>query len=195
MILTPDGKSEWNLTSNYFKLDNGQAVRLDPGKVAIYSGSEKVSQFDNNGMGIWREGKEIGFIGTNSWLGKPSVKGLVFDLEYAGGDYMTWAYRTSSTASSYTTMLTVDPKGETGYGRKGIFADLDIYVHGSKGIFTNKIGTRDRTKEMTIESWTVNGSQGIGLINESAGIIITNNEVFIKTNGNLYSFYDWVVKQ
>lgn len=194
-ITSLDGKSEWNLTSNYFKLDNGQAVRLDPGKVAIYNGSDKISQFDGRGIGIWRDSQEIGFIGTNTWLGKPAVKGLVFDLEYAGGDYMTWAYRTSSSASAYTTMLTVDPKGKTGYGRKGIYADLDFYVHGSKGIFTNIIGPRDRTKEMKIESWTISGSEGIGLINGNAGIIITNNEVFIKTNGGIYSFYEWVVKQ
>ncbi|MBL1224784.1 phage tail spike protein [Enterococcus sp. BWR-S5] len=192
-ITSLDGKSEWNLTSNYFKLDNGQAIRLDPGKVAIYNGTNKIAQFDSRGNGFWRDSKEIGYIGTSSWSGKPSVRGLAFNLENEGGDYMTWSYRTSSTSDVYTTMLTVDPKGQTGYNRAGIFADLDLYVSGSKGVFTNLLGTRDRSKEMKIMEYTISGNPGIGLIYGNAGVIITSSDVFIKTSSGIYSFQQWVV--
>lgn len=187
-----DNKSYIDLNNNDFRLDNGSAVRINPYSVSLYESNKLVSQFDSNGIGIYRSGNPVGFIGTNTWYGKPSVRGLVFDLEYQEGDYMTMAYRTSPSASSYTTMLTVDPKGQ-GYGRAGVYADLDFYVHGDKGVYTNKLGTRDRDRQLTIESWTISGQECIGIMNGSNGILISSNEVFIRTHGGIYSFYDWVV--
>lgn len=193
-IESANGKSYLDLNSNDFRLDNGNSVRISPYNISLYESDKLVSQFDSSGIGIYRAGNPVGFIGTNTWSGKPSVRGLVFDLEYQEGDYMTMAYRTSPSASVYTTMLTVDPKGQ-GYTRPGVYADLDFYVHGDKGVYANKLGTRDRNIELTIESWTVSGQSCIGLMKGTNGILIGTSDVFIRTHGGIYSFFEWVVNK
>ncbi|HFE2328064.1 phage tail spike protein [Enterococcus faecium] len=189
-----DGKSYIDLNNNDFRLDNGNAVRIDPSSISLYENNVKVSQFDSRGIGIWRGGKAIGYIGTNSKQGAPDIRGLVFDLEYGEGDYMTMAYRENSSATTYTAMLTVDPKGQF-YGRKGIYADLDLLINGNQALFVDKVGTSNGSRMMTIESYTVDGSNCIGLIMGGAGVIFGNGNLYVKTFSGLYRWDDWVVNK
>ena len=48
-----------------------------------------------------KDGVDIGYIGTNSRVEDPTVRGLVFDLEDEG-DYMAWAAKRSETSDTYT---------------------------------------------------------------------------------------------
>lgn len=188
-----NGKSYIDLNTNDFRLDNGDSVRLSPNEIGLYNGSEKVSQLDRNGIGIFRNSKPIGFIGTNSKKGNSNVKGLVFDLEYGEGDYMTMAYRENSSSDSYTAMFTVDPKGQF-FSKKGIYASLDLYA--LEGTYTNSLGTSNKSQKIDLLNFSISGhGSGLGMMNGNAGIVITNNDVYIRTSGGLYSWNEWVVNR
>lgn len=180
-ITSLDGKSIFDLTNNYFKLDNNQAIRIDPGKISIFDSSYKVAQFDANGLGFWRQEKAVGFVGVNTWKGFPFIKGIVFDLEYDNGDYMTWAYRQNSTAQEYTTLFTLDPKGRTGYQKKGIFADLELFAN--KGVYTNQLGSYGQSFTFNLGWTNFGGSNQPSISRGNVGIGMSLNELILFSGG------------
>lgn len=180
-ITSLDKKSIFDLTNNYFKLDNGQSIRIDPGKLSIFDNSYKVAQFDSNGISFWRQEKAIGFVGVNTWKGFPFIKGIVFDLEYENGDYMTWAYRQNSTDKEYTTLFTLDPKGRTGYQKKGIFADLEFFAN--KGIYTNQIGSYGKSFTFNLGWTSFGGSNQPSISRGNVGIGMSLNELILFSGG------------
>ena len=112
--------------------NNSSVVQINTSGISIYNGevesSNRLIQFNGNGMEIWRSGTKIGKIGTNSWEGYSSYKGLVFDLDYAG-KYMTWARATSSDAATYTVVLTYARAGAV-YSNEGLYFGCNVYVQG-----------------------------------------------------------------
>ena len=116
----------WNNNSNYIQLESGQ--------LAIYNGSISTSQkravFDENGNHFYRDGYYVGKIGTNQLSSDTAKKGLTFDLEYQGA-YMSWAARTSSSASTYTTKWTYVQTGKSwsNYTANTLHAGCDIDMH------------------------------------------------------------------
>lgn len=188
-----DGKSYLDLNQNDFKLDNGGAVRIMPNSIGLYDGTAKTTEFNKRGLGFWNGSQKIGYIGTNGWVDKPTVKGLVFDLETTG-DYMSWNYREKPSDTSYLAMLTLDARGRTGYGKPGIFATGNVYVHRDHSLWTNRIGPNgDSMKYFEIVQYSVDGIPGLGFLHNNYGIIVAGGDVFIKTTGGIYSFNDWVV--
>lgn len=69
------------------------------------SGDSSVSMSGGQ-MRVYFQGKQLGYIGGNSYTQDPSKKGLNFDLDYSG-DYMTWA---------------AQPKAHTDYDMKWTYA-------------------------------------------------------------------------
>ena len=116
----------WNNNSNY--------IQLEAGQLAIYNGSVSTSQkravFDENGNHFYRDGYYVGKIGTNQLSSDTAKKGLTFDLEYQGA-YMSWAARTSSSASTYTTKWTYVQTGKSwsNYTANTLHAGCDIDMH------------------------------------------------------------------
>lgn len=116
----------WNNNSNY--------IQLEAGQLAIYNGSVSTSQkravFDENGNHFYRDGYYVGKIGTNQLSSDTAKKGLTFDLEYQGA-YMSWAARTSSSASTYTTKWTYVQTGKSwsNYKANTLHAGCDIDMH------------------------------------------------------------------
>lgn len=80
------------------------SIRITGTTIGYYSGSTLVTEINSQGMTIRRGGTTVGTIGANNISGHTDWRGLVFDLEY-GTEYMTWAHKDSSGASSYTTKL------------------------------------------------------------------------------------------
>ncbi|MGG5372867.1 hypothetical protein IGI67_004540 [Enterococcus sp. AZ196] len=191
-IESANGNSYIDLNSNDFKLDNGSAVRITPRAVSIYSGDSLVSEFNQSGIGIWRDDRPVGFIGTNTKKYFPQVKGLVFDLEYEEGDYISMTYRESENATTYTPMLTADPKGQL-YTRRGVHSELNFYA--KKGVYTDYLGILSGSQYMQVTQYKVNGVAGIALLHDSSGIVFVNGDTYIKTSGGLYSWEDWVVNR
>lgn len=113
---------------------NGQSrvIQINTSGIGIYedgiSEQNRMIRFNGNGMEIWRSGVNIGKIGTNTWAGYSDYRGLVFDLEY-NGKYMTWARKTSSDASTYTTVLTYARVGAV-FSSEGIYAGCNLYISG-----------------------------------------------------------------
>lgn len=116
----------WNNNSNY--------IQLEAGQLAIYNGSLDANQrravFDENGNHFYRDGYYVGKIGTNQLSSDTAKKGLTFDLEYQGA-YMSWAARTSSSASTYTTKWTYVQTGKSwsNYTANTLHAGCDIDMH------------------------------------------------------------------
>lgn len=80
------------------------SIRITGTTIGYYSGSNLVTEINSQGMTIRRDGTTVGRLGANNISGHTDWRGLVFDLEY-GTEYMTWAHKDSSSASSYTTKL------------------------------------------------------------------------------------------
>ena len=116
----------WNNNSNY--------IQLEAGQLAIYNGSLDANQrravFDENGNHFYRDGYYVGKIGTNQLSSDTAKKGLTFDLEYQGA-YMSWAARTSSSDSTYTTKWTYVQNGKAweNYAENTLHAGCDIDMH------------------------------------------------------------------
>lgn len=117
-------KIAWNKISNYVQFENGG--------LSIYNGAVTTSQkravFDESGNHFWRDGYYLGKIGTNQYSGDSSIKGIVFDLEAAGG-YMTWAIKKYSTSSTYSMMWTYANKTVGSYSSGKLHAGCDIDMH------------------------------------------------------------------
>lgn len=178
----------------------GSTMRLTSTSLGFYSASTLTTQLTSRGVNFYQgDSTSIGTIGTNSWKDRPTVRGLNFDMDYQG-DYMTWAWKQSAGASVYTTLLTVDPKGRTSYGRVGMFVDTDMFVHGSHSLNVATLGTArayTENKQVKITPYTVSGVGGIAFTNPSgnSGVVFSDNgELFLLSRGGVYSFHEWVVK-
>ena len=151
--------------------NSSKYVQITAGEIAIYdnevSDSKKRSSFDQQGSHFWRDGYEIGWIGTNYYSGNSSLKGLTFDLEYQGA-YMTWANKESASASSYTMKWTYANKTIGDYSAGKLHAGCDIDMHGWKilnpsfedgGITQtiNYVQVLRMNSDGTVASWGENG--------------------------------------
>lgn len=111
-------QTAWNGITDYIQLKNGE--------MQVYNTSDQlVSKFNYNGEHFYRDGVYVGKIGTNEWTDNSAHKGLVFDLE-STGKYMAWAYKKSSTATSYTTMLCFSQASSI-YTELGLHLGCDLY--------------------------------------------------------------------
>ena len=113
--------------------NSSKYVQITAGEIGIYdygvTNSKKRAVFDENGNHFWRDGYEIGKIGTNNYIGNSSLRGLVFDLEYQGA-YMTWAVEETSSASAYTMMWAYTNRTVGNYSAGKLHAGCDIDMHG-----------------------------------------------------------------
>lgn len=94
-------KIAWNNISKYIQFEGGELRIYDSTNTTT---NKVVSKFNYNGSHFYRDGTYIGKIGTNSFSDHSDYRGLTFDIEYSTG-YMSWARKTSSSASTYTVMF------------------------------------------------------------------------------------------
>lgn len=109
--------------------NSSKYVQISAGAISIYNGTVDsdglMSKFNSSGEHFYRDGYYVGKIGTNQWSDNTSHKGLVFDLEYQG-KYMCWAQAASSSASTYTTVLTYS-RANSIYTEAGLHAGCNLY--------------------------------------------------------------------
>jgi hypothetical protein len=111
----------WNNCSQYIQFEGSQ--------LNIYDYSDyKLMSLNSTGCWYYRDGTTIGKIGTNSWSGTPSYRGLVFDLEY-NASYMCWAAKDSTNASSYVVKLIYHHK--TSKEKQGLHFGCNTYANGN----------------------------------------------------------------
>lgn len=88
---------------NYWNLATGELVA---GNATVQNNASGDSiRMRNAQMQLFRDGTEVGFIGTNNITGDENYQGLVFDLEDTG-DYMSWAYKESPEDTAFTMIMT-----------------------------------------------------------------------------------------
>ncbi len=110
-----DVRIAWNNISKYIQFENAQLniynasnvklMSLNSGGQDIYDTSgTKLMSLNSYGQYFYYKGEEVGSIGTTSYVGDNTLKGLAFHLEYDSG-YMTWAYKKSDDADEYSMIL------------------------------------------------------------------------------------------
>lgn len=139
-----------------------------------------------------RGGTDIGNIGTNNRIGYPSVRGLVFDLEYTG-DYMTWAYKQTDSSTTYATVFTFSRAGKM-KDYLGLWADVDIfmgynnlYLDDAKNrrIFSYSNGLAFRSNDKIIFEI---GSAGTNIMEIDSGGIYTGKILEIGGGGGITAY-------
>ncbi len=79
---------------------------LNTATLNVYDNNNKLNmKLHQTGQSFYDAGRLLGTIGKNEWKNRPDVHGLIFQLNYNGGDYMTWA-RQEQSGGDYITYLT-----------------------------------------------------------------------------------------
>jgi phage minor structural protein len=88
----------WNNISKFIQFENGGMSFYEGGNI---SQNKLTARVTDQGYQFWRDGYELGSMGTNKYKYDDAKKGIQFDLEYDGW-FMGWAYRVGKNDSYYT---------------------------------------------------------------------------------------------
>lgn len=88
----------WNNISKFIQFENGGMSFYEGGNI---SQNKLTARITDRGYQFWRDGYELGAMGTNRYKLDVNKKGIQFDLEYDGW-FMGWAYRESKNDDFYT---------------------------------------------------------------------------------------------
>ena len=157
------------------------SIRITGTTIGYYSGSTLVTEINSQGMTIRRGGTTVGTIGANNISGHSDWRGLVFDLEY-GTEYMAWAHRDSSSASSYTTKLIWYSRTLETYKEKGFHFDDDVWLNGSIKL------AGGHTISMNGITFSSSLYTRIGNSGGSAGIAFNGSNLFLGDDGSWVDF-------
>lgn len=163
------GKNYWNLSSGYLRTTSGYIGGLTIENSYV---GNSVFRLTNSGIHFYYSNFELGKIGTNSYTGDSSKRGLVFDLENEGS-YMTWAVAESASASTYTMKLSYINQAFGGFSTDTIALGCDLdgrnytahnfYIDpdsgGASGGITNTLSGMLPTSinsDGTVARWTTN---------------------------------------
>lgn len=163
------GKNYWNLSSGYLRTTSGYIGGLTIENSYV---GNSVFRLTNSGIHFYYSNYELGKIGTNSYAGDSSKRGLVFDLENEGS-YMTWAVAESASASTYTMKLSYINQAFGGFSTDTIALGCDLdgrnytahnfYIDpdsgGASGGITNTLSGMLPTSinsDGTVAHWTTN---------------------------------------
>lgn len=163
------GKNYWNLSSGYLRTTSGYIGGLTIENSYV---GNSVFRLTNSGIHFYYSNYELGKIGTNSYTGDSSKRGLVFDLENEGS-YMTWAAAESASASTYTMKLSYINQAFGGFSTDTIALGCDLdgrnytahnfYIDpdsgGASGGITNTLSGMLPTSinsDGTVAHWTTN---------------------------------------
>lgn len=116
------GKNYWNLSSGYLRTTSGYIGGLTIENSYV---GNSVFRLTNSGIHFYYSNYELGKIGTNSYTGDSSKRGLVFDLENEGS-FMTWAVAESASASTYTMKLSYINQAFGGFSTDTIALGCDL---------------------------------------------------------------------
>lgn len=88
----------WNNISKFIQFENGGMSFYEN---AIVNQNKLTARVTDQGYQFWRDGYELGSMGTNKYKYDDAKKGIQFDLEYDGW-FMGWAYRVGKNDNYYT---------------------------------------------------------------------------------------------
>jgi phage minor structural protein len=157
------------VSTNFLEaLTGSSAIRITGTTISYYSGSALTSQINSNGFELTRDSVKIGRIGTNSFQQNSAWRGLVFDLEYSG-NYMSWSWKESSSASVYTTKFTYYRSKLQDGMEKGFHFDDVVFFKGGlsaasgSSVVTNNISYWTFSSTAYLNRTTTNSKAGLAL--------------------------------
>ncbi len=160
-------------------------VEITGAGLSTYSGGSRTSLLDGRGQTFYRNNRSIGHIGTSSWVGDSSYRGLRFGLEY-DADYMTWSFRETANASAFTTMLAWHRSG-TKDDKGFIFYD-NVRIDSRHTLRNSYFRTASNTSRIvSLNNETFSGYDGVAFRRDSnrdgdgAGIFMTGARVILTT--------------
>ncbi len=162
-------------------LTASSSIRITGTTIGYYSGNTLVTEINSQGMTIRRGGTTVGTIGANNLSGHTDWRGLVFDLEY-GTEYMSWAHKDSSSASTYTQKFSWFARTLQSGSEKGFHFDDDIYLPS-----TLRVGTQH---QISVGGITFSSSlyTKIGSSSGSAGIAFNGSNLMLGDDGQWVDF-------
>lgn len=112
--------------------NNSTNLKLHSDLIEFYKDNKKTAELNENGMEFWYGLRHIGGMGETGKEGNPDVRGVSLNLTEKG-DYVAFSYRKNATDTSYTSLLTLDPKGRM-TGWTGIKMDMPVKVVDNEGV-------------------------------------------------------------
>ncbi|MEX3505475.1 phage tail spike protein [Corynebacterium sp. LK2510] len=158
-----------------------QSIRISPYQIAWYNGARLEGTITSWGMRFWYGTRFLGSMGHSHKENDAAVRGIANQLEYTG-DYISWSYKQTSTADTFTTMLTLDPKGKF-YGQAGIHLGDDLRTNGYKFYTTG-------SRYVTLQDATLTGKgtyAGWVSANGLAKVVFHTYDLMVVTNGTYYN--------
>ena len=110
----------WNNNSRYIQFENSELNIYD-------TGNRKLMSLTYSGCWYYYKGNKLGMIGTNSWKGDDTFRGLLFQLNY-GGDYMGWGHQETS-GGNYQMYLVYYANNRK--SKKGLHFNCSTYSEGN----------------------------------------------------------------
>lgn len=112
--------------------DLGDTIKINPIELGFYNDGKQVLGLTKNGLHVLDDGVDVGWIHGNSWLNKPDLHGLTFDLNQSG-DYMAWGVFDQSTSSYLVKLAWYNDKAAQELNTPpGFYFDDDVYVQRRK---------------------------------------------------------------
>ncbi|SKA11616.1 phage minor structural protein, N-terminal region [Pilibacter termitis] len=155
------------------------SIRITGTTIGYYSGDTLVTEINSQGMTIRRDGTTVGRIGANNISGHSDWRGLVFDLDY-GTEYMSWAHKETSSASTYTQQLTWYASSLSTTQPRGFSFDDNVYLNKEFGIVTTAGTNRAKLARIGFDSVY---HMAITSIQGGAGIAFASSNLMVCDDG------------
>lgn len=161
-------------------------VNITGSGLETYSSGERTSLLNGSGHVFYRDGYIMGKIGTTYYSGRPTYRGLAFQLENQA-DFMAWSHRESPNDSVFTHQL-VWHKTST-VTRKGFNFYDDVTINSSYNLSLRKITTIGYTSgelDIQLQNFTWNGNLGVAIRRGSsgAGLFLHENHAALRNASN-----------
>ncbi|MBO0419110.1 phage tail protein [Vagococcus fluvialis] len=157
-----------------------KVAKIHPDNLEFQNKGVRTARLTTQGYEIWAGSRRLGHVGMSELASSQYVKGLGINLD-SGGDYITFGYKENSSSTTYTPIISVDPKGVyTLSKRPGVHIDSDVYF---KGFISGNTFVQQRMK---FGSLRVNGQDLPALRSESgnSGIGFGSNTLYLISNGS-----------
>ncbi|WP_368920710.1 phage tail spike protein [Corynebacterium striatum] len=157
------------------------SIRISPTQIAWYNGSTLEGSITSSGMNFYYGTRFIGRTGQQYKTGNTNVRGISNSLD-TQGDYITWSYKKIQSDDSYTTMLTLDPRGKF-YGHAGIHLGAELRTHGHS-FYTGE------NRSVVLQDCTLTGKgtfAGWAGSSNLSKVVFHTYDLMIVTNGSFYN--------
>ncbi|MCQ9371172.1 phage tail protein [Corynebacterium sp. 35RC1] len=157
------------------------SIRISPTQIAWYNGSTLEGSITSSGMNFFYGTRFIGTTGQQYKTGNTNVRGISNSLD-TQGDYITWSYKKLQSDDSYTTMLTLDPRGKF-YGQTGIHLGAELRTHGHS-FYTAE------NRSVVLQDCTLTGKgtfAGWAGSSNLSKVVFHTYDLLIVTNGSFYN--------